>query len=193
MSLNWLAAIGQLAFMRTPKAVACGNRSRSSPSRFGSRVLVRLLTPVTFPSGLLRLVTRPCSTGSALNVATTGIVVVAALAANAAGSPPVAASTVTGRPASSAASAGSRSYCPFAQRYSIVTFRPSAYPVSASPRLNAAVKCALASGDLVLRNPITGIAACCARAATGHAAATPPSSVMNSRRFMCGWPPPGKR
>jgi hypothetical protein len=27
---------------------------------------------------------------------------------------------------------------------------------------------------------------------TGHAAA-PPSSVMNSRRFMCGWPPPGKR
>ena len=25
------------------------------------------------------------------------------------------------------------------------------------------------SGDLVLRNPITGIAGCCARAATGHA------------------------
>jgi hypothetical protein len=29
---------------------------------------------------------------------------------------------------------------------------------------------------------ITGIAACCARAVSGHAAA-PPSSVMNSRRF----------
>jgi hypothetical protein len=29
-----------------------------------------------------------------------------------------------------------------------------------------------------------GIAACCARAARGHAAAAPPSSVMNSRRFM---------
>ena len=28
---------------------------------------------------------------------------------------------------------------------------------------------------------------------SGHAAAAPPSSVMNSRRFMCGWPPPGKR
>ena len=26
-----------------------------------------------------------------------------------------------------------------------------------------------------------------------HAAAAPQSSVMNSRRFMCGWPPPGKR
>jgi hypothetical protein len=35
----------------------------------------------------------------------------------------------------------------------------------------------------VVRNrPITGIA-CCARAATGHAAALP-SSVMNSRRFI---------
>jgi hypothetical protein len=33
------------------------------------------------------------------------------------------------------------------------------------------------------RNPITGIADCCARAVGGHAAAAPPSSVMNSRRF----------
>jgi DNA replication protein DnaC len=31
-------------------------------------------------------------------------------------------------------------------------------------------------------NPITGIPGCCARAATGHAAA-PPSNVMNSRRL----------
>ena len=38
------------------------------------------------------------------------------------------------------------------------------------------------SGDLGSRNPITGIAGCCARAASGHAAAAPPSSVMNSRR-----------
>ena len=34
----------------------------------------------------------------------------------------------------------------------------------------------------LLRYPITGIAACCARAATGHAAAAPPSSEMNARR-----------
>jgi hypothetical protein len=38
------------------------------------------------------------------------------------------------------------------------------------------------SGDLLLRNPITGIAGRCARAATGQPAA-PPSSVMNSRLF----------
>ena len=36
--------------------------------------------------------------------------------------------------------------------------------------------------DTLLRNPITGIAGCCARAASGHAAA-PPSSPMNVRRF----------
>ena len=33
------------------------------------------------------------------------------------------------------------------------------------------------------RNPITGIAGCCARAASGQAAAAPPSSAMNSRLF----------
>ena len=42
----------------------------------------------------------------------------------------------------------------------------------------------IVSGDAALRNPITGIAGCCARAASGHAAAAPPSSVMNSRRFI---------
>ena len=37
-------------------------------------------------------------------------------------------------------------------------------------------------GGAASRYPITGIAGCCARAASGHAAAAPPSSVMNSRR-----------
>jgi hypothetical protein len=34
------------------------------------------------------------------------------------------------------------------------------------------------AADVLRRNPITGIAGCCARAANGHAAA-PPSNVMN--------------
>src|SRR5262249_42906755 len=42
---------------------------------------------------------------------------------------------------------------------------------------------AVTSGDSLLRNPITGIAACCARAASGQAAA-PPSAARNSRRPM---------
>ena len=52
-------------------------------------------------------------------------------------------------------------------------------------------------GDTALRNPITGIAPCCALTARGHAAAAPPSSVTNSRRLMTnigapfrGVPPP---
>src|SRR5262249_26793802 len=44
--------------------------------------------------------------------------------------------------------------------------------------------CAVPPGAPVWRNPITGIDGCCARVASGRAAAVPPSSVMNSRRFM---------
>jgi uncharacterized protein YchJ len=36
----------------------------------------------------------------------------------------------------------------------------------------------------LFKYPITGIAGCCARAASGHATAAPPSSVMNSRRVL---------
>ena len=39
------------------------------------------------------------------------------------------------------------------------------------------------ASDLVLRNPMTGIAGCCARAASGHAAA-PPNSAKSLRRFI---------
>ena len=40
------------------------------------------------------------------------------------------------------------------------------------------------ASDVLRRKPTTGIAGCCARAATGHVVAAPPSSVMNSRRRM---------
>jgi hypothetical protein len=33
-------------------------------------------------------------------------------------------------------------------------------------------------------NAITGIAGCCARAASGHVAAAPPSSAMKARLFI---------
>src|SRR5439155_19615959 len=39
-------------------------------------------------------------------------------------------------------------------------------------------------GDVGRTTPTTGIAGCCARAASGHAAAAPPMSVMNWRRLM---------
>ena len=40
------------------------------------------------------------------------------------------------------------------------------------------------AADVLRKNPITGIAGCCARAASGHVAAAPPSSVMSSRRCI---------
>jgi hypothetical protein len=51
------------------------------------------------------------------------------------------------------------------------------------PCRNAATGCAKPTSVVLLRKPITGIAGCCARAASGHATAAPPRSVMKSRRF----------
>ena len=41
-----------------------------------------------------------------------------------------------------------------------------------------------AEADPPLTNPTTGIAGCCARAASGQEAAVPPRMMMNSRRLM---------
>jgi hypothetical protein len=46
------------------------------------------------------------------------------------------------------------------------------------------VRSVLSPDDVVLRNPITDIAGCCARRAIGHASVAPPASAMNSRRLM---------
>jgi hypothetical protein len=48
---------------------------------------------------------------------------------------------------------------------------------------DAATKGSRSAGDALLRNPTTGSAGCCPRAASGNATAAPPSSVMNSRRL----------
>src|SRR5262245_20735573 len=61
--------------------------------------------------------------------------------------------------------------------------RPSDITLPHRPRWNARSRSPKVSNEALLRNPITGIAGCCARAASGHAAA-PPSSVMNSRRLI---------
>jgi len=51
------------------------------------------------------------------------------------------------------------------------------------PCRNVVIRLARLAGDELLRKPMIGsFAACCARAARGHAAA-PPSSEMKSRRF----------
>ena len=52
------------------------------------------------------------------------------------------------------------------------------------PWRNARTRSAYTSGDPLLRNPITGIAGCCARAASGHAAA--PTMPRRSLAAMTG-------
>src|SRR5262245_34495194 len=56
------------------------------------------------------------------------------------------------------------------------------YPVWLKPLRNASRFLTVTCAELDPRNPITGIAGCCASAAPGQAAA-PPSSNMNLRRF----------
>jgi hypothetical protein len=137
---------------------------------------------VTLPPGRLRLTTRQAWTGSTPITKAIGIVAVAALAASAAATPPGVTMTLAARLTRSTASSGSPALSPCPQRYSIAMLRPSTKPASASPLREPVTYFVFASGDPGWSNPIAGIAACCARATTGHAAA-PPRSVMNSRRF----------
>ena len=165
----------------TAMRAAPGTNSRNSPSRLAARSAAKKLTPVRLPPGRAKLETKPSLTGSLPVAKTMAIVVVAALAARAEGVS-IAAMTATRRRTRSAAKAGSRSVWFSAQRYSIAMLSPSAKPASFRPRRNPRDTSVNASGDWLLRKPITGIAGCCARAASGQAAAAPPRSVMNARR-----------
>lgn len=79
--------------------------------------------PVTLPPGRLKLVTKPSLTGSVPITNMIGTDLVAALAASAASVLPTI--TATGLRISSATSAGRRSRCSSAQRYSMATLRPT--------------------------------------------------------------------
>src|SRR5258708_18902070 len=57
-----------------------------------------------------------------------------------------------------------------------------------SPLRNAVTKKAIPLGDAVYRSPTTGIASCCPRATSGHAAAAPPSSVKKALSATGGQP-----
>src|SRR5262249_32008517 len=87
--------------------------------------LLRKVTPVTLPPGRLRVGTSPALTGSLPIAKTIGIVVVAALAERADMVPRIVTITVTPRRTRSFANAGNRSYCPAAERCSIVTLLPA--------------------------------------------------------------------
>src|SRR5262249_40167963 len=63
---------------------------------------------------------------------------------------------------------------------SIARLRPSTKPASLKPFRKAASKLAPPAGVPPRRNPTTGTPRCCALAANGHAAATPPIRLAKS-------------
>ena len=181
-SVNWLSASGlfgftSMAIMAAWEPIPAAAPTASSPARGDNRA-TREVTTRPIEAG-----DKAASTGSLPMLKTIGIVVVAALAASAGGSPPFATITATWRRTRSAANAGSRSYClrpAILDRHVLTLDIAGSRSDPGGTRRQGARR---VTGDQPLRNPITGIAGCCARAASGHAAAAPPRSVMNSRRF----------
>ena len=139
-----------------------------------------------FPPGRAKLTTKPLATGS-LIIPTMGTVRVAFCAAWAAGVLSVTMAS-TRNLTTSTASFGNASALPSAKRYSMVMFCPSTQPYSFNPCVTASSKPrALAPCSLVAKSrPRRCVVAvgCCARAASGQAAATHPTNVMNSRLLM---------
>src|SRR5215468_8913720 len=123
-SLIWDSEVGFPGLARKPITLALGTSSRIIPDRFAPSVLTTNVTPLTLPLGRLRLGTRPRSTGSAPVAKTMGMVVVAALAATAAGGERATIAS-TGSDTRSAANSGNRSKRESAERYLIATLRPS--------------------------------------------------------------------
>ena len=108
---------------------------------------------------------------------------VACLAAITCGVPQVTITSTLSRTNSVAISA-KRSVRPSAQRYSIAKLRPSTQPSSRRRCRKAMTHWLWAAGVVGPKKPMVGsFPACCARAVSGHVAAAPPSSVMNSRRW----------
>ena len=143
------------------------------------------VNPVALPPGCARLATNPAPTGSMTFANTIGAL---RLACCSAATLALAEARMTSgaSPTNSAASVR-RSASPAGQRVSIRTLRPSVQPNCRSPSRKAASRaCSIGSRPAPpISTPMRRIrSGCCARAASGHAATVPLSSVMNSRRFI---------
>ena len=132
--------------------------------------------PVALLAGLARLAARPLPTGSVASAKTIEIVTVACFAASAG---PVAQVTIrsTFALANSVAISAARSFRPSAHRASIWRLRPSVQPSSPSRCTRTESHGPPTAEVDAPRNPSLRTRSCCARAASGHATAAPPSSA----------------
>ena len=173
-----LSGLAKIANRRRP-----GTTSRNSSTRLPAESVCWIDIPVRLPPGRARLATRPVPTGSPDTANTIGITALARFIAIES-LLEVVTMTSTLRRTNSAAISATRSGRPCAQRCSIATVRSSLQPSSRRRCRKAEVFRPLFSGLVGPRYPMVGnFAVCrCAFAASGHAAAAPPSRVMNSRR-----------
>ncbi len=161
-----------------------GTTSRKSSSCLAARSVCWIDRPVMLPPGRASEATRPVPTGSPAAAKTMGMTGVACLAATTKAVPEVTMTSTLSR-SNSAAISAARSVRPSAQRYSIATVRPSIQPSSRSRCTNAANHWPCDEGVPETRNPMVGsFPACCARAASGHAATAPQSSVTALVTFL---------
>src|SRR5262245_23045702 len=170
----------------TPGAICLSNSTQCPPSAYSNK-----RKPVVFPPGRARLSTRPALTGSTMLTKTIGTVRVVCCAA-ATATVPLATITSGASAANSAAYLRTLSASPAPQRWSIRKLRPTVQPNSCKPCANAArrVGSCGSSAPVDRRTPTRRTrSACCARAASGHAATEPAITWMKSRRLM--QPPPG--
>ena len=140
MSFTIVVVAGVPGLTRSATRTASGRSCRMISNRFDASSTLNVETPVTLPPGRLRLVTSPTATGSAPVVKTIGMLVVAAFAASGEGSALLCGYDLHVSLARSAARAVNRSYCPCANRYSMVTSRPSTNPASRSPSRKALMR-----------------------------------------------------
>ena len=162
-----------IARLRSP-----GMSSRNSSSRLVAVSSCCIDRPVALPPGRARLATRPTATGSLAAANTIGMSEVACFAASTGVCPEVMITSTFSRTNSAAISA-KRSARPSAQRTSIATLRPSIQPSLRRRCTKAVMRWLSAAAVLAPRKPMVAVLpGCCARAASGHAAA-PPKSMMN--------------
>ena len=185
MTANWPMPAAMAGSRRTAARVTPGAICFSSSSHFPLKLYSNCTKPVALPPGRARLSTKPEPTGSGTFANTIGTVRLACSNGPTV-VPPVASMTSGVRATNSAAYLRMSSALPAPQRMSIFTLRPSDQPNCCSPCRKAAIL-ALPCGSSAAKpisTPMRRIrSACCARAATDHAAA-PPSRAMNSRRLM---------
>jgi hypothetical protein len=161
-----------------------GAISESSSSHLPPSEASKLAKPVVFPLGRSSRGTMPLATGSLRPTKTIGIVRVSRWRAAVAGVE-LAARMMSGcKPTNSCASARIRLVSP-PHRRAIRTLRPSVQPKSESACVNAERR-SFPSGSFSsnpMSTPMRGTPLCCARAASGHAAA-PPRTVIPRREVL---------